>query len=123
MKTNGLIEVIVYVKDMNAMVSFYRDTFGLEVTYPAGLPDYTNEFWVTLNTGQCLLALHGGGQGRLGQDAPKLVFGVDDIQTAHQELTRRGVKVGPVREAAPGVAVVDGEDPEGNKFSVESHSG
>jgi len=119
MKTKGLIEIIVYVQNMNAQVAFYREAFGLDVTYPAGLSDYSNEFWVTLNTGQCVLALHGGGQKRLGADAPKLVFGVDDIHAAREELVRRGVKVGEVRSAAPGVWVVDGEDPEGNKFSIE----
>ena len=62
MKTNGLIEIILYVNDMNAQVAFYRAAFGLDVAYPAGLSDYSNEFWVTLNTGPCVLALHGGGQ-------------------------------------------------------------
>jgi catechol 2,3-dioxygenase-like lactoylglutathione lyase family enzyme len=28
MITSGLIEVIVYVADMDAQVKFYRDTFG-----------------------------------------------------------------------------------------------
>lgn len=77
---------------------------------------------MTLNTGACVLALHGGGQKRLGADAPKLVFGVDDIQAARIELVKRGVKIGDVRSAAPGVWVCDGEDPEGNKFSIESHN-
>ena len=121
MKTNGLIEIIVYVQDMNAQAAFYRDNFGLEAMFPGGVTDYKDEYWVTLNTGACVLALHGGGKKRFGSDAPKLVFGVDDIQAAREELVKRGVKLGEVRSAAPGGWVCDGEDPEGNKFSIESH--
>lgn len=122
MKTHGLTEIIVYVQDMNVQVAFYRDVFGLAITYPAGLADYGGEVWVTLATGQCVLALHGGGQKRFGPDAPKLVFGVDDVWVAREELLRQGVKIDEVRAAVPGVWVADGEDPEGNKFSIEART-
>lgn len=121
MKTNGLIEIIVYVADMDAQVCFYRDVFGLEVTYPAGLESYADQFWVTLDAGGVLLALHGGGQKRLGADTPKIVFGVEDIHEARVALVAKGVAVDAVRSAAPGVWVCDGRDPEGNPFSIESH--
>jgi catechol 2,3-dioxygenase-like lactoylglutathione lyase family enzyme len=120
MKTNGLIEVILYVQDMPAQVAFYRDVFGLRVLFPAGKEDYSQEFWVTLDSGACILALHGGGQKRLGRDTPKIVFGVGDIHAARRELLSRDVAVGEVRSAAPGVWVCDGFDPEGNPFSIES---
>lgn len=121
MKTNGLIEVIVYAADMDVQVRFYRDVFGLEITYPAGLESYADQVWVTLDAGGVLLALHGGGQGRLGADTPKIVFGVDDIHTARADLVAQGVNIDEVRSAAPGVWVCDGRDPEGNPFSIESH--
>jgi catechol 2,3-dioxygenase-like lactoylglutathione lyase family enzyme len=119
---NGLIEVILYVQDMAAQVAFYRDTLGLDVLYPQGLTDFSSEYWVTLDTGACVLALHGGGQGRLGQDTPKIVFGVDDIHNARTLLIERGLELGEVRPAAPGVWVCDGFDPEGNPISIESHA-
>lgn len=37
-----------------------------------------------------------------------------------QDLLARGVLLGETRTAAPGVLVCDGEDPEGNRFSIES---
>jgi predicted enzyme related to lactoylglutathione lyase len=120
MQIGSLSEVIVYAKDMNAQVAFYRDKLGLEVTYPAGLNDYAGQYWVTFATGACTLALHGGGEGKSGPDAPKFVFCVTDIHDARTTLEARGVSVGPVREAAPGVLVCDGKDPEGNAFSLES---
>jgi predicted enzyme related to lactoylglutathione lyase len=122
MKIQGLIEIIQYVKDMHSQVAFYRDVFGLQVLYPQGLEDYSNEMWVTLNTGVCVLALHGGGKGRLGADTPKIVFGVEDIQEARDYLLLHNVTLGEVRTAAPGVFVCDGKDPEGNPFSIESHA-
>ncbi|MEZ4713629.1 MAG: hypothetical protein R3A44_40955 [Caldilineaceae bacterium] len=82
----GLIEVILYVEDMNTQVAFYRDKLGLLVEYPADLADYSREFWVLLNAGACKLALHGGGSRRFGADTPKLVFGVNDIAQARQTL-------------------------------------
>ena len=116
-----LMEVIVYAKDMDAQVRFYRDVLGFEVTYPAGKDDYSEEFWVTLDTGACVLALHGGGTQDFGDNAPKFVFEVEDIQAAHQMLQEAGVKINEVREAAPGVQVADAWDPEGNAFSIEVH--
>jgi predicted enzyme related to lactoylglutathione lyase len=118
----GLMEVILYVQDMQAQVTFYRDRLGLSLTYPQGLAEYGKEFWVTLNTGPCTLVLHGGGKKRLGEDAPKIVFQVADIEAARKELLRRGVPLGEARSPAPGVWVCDGADPEGNKLSIESHT-
>jgi catechol 2,3-dioxygenase-like lactoylglutathione lyase family enzyme len=123
-----LMEVILYVQDMNAQVSFYCDVLGLQVTEPAdsGEPasteDFDDVYWVTLATGACTLALHAGGERRLGEDAPKIVFRVADVPAARDELLRRGVPMGEVRSPAPGVQVCDGLDPEGNKFSIESHA-
>lgn len=118
---SGIIEVILYVRDMEAQVKFYRDVIGLAVNYPADRPTYADEFWVTLGGGACLLALHGGGQQRLGEDAPKVVFGVQDIENARAELLARGAQLSEVRQPAPGVWVCDGTDPEGNKYSIEMH--
>ena len=115
-----LMEVILYVQDMGAQVSFYRDLLGLEVREPRGEAEWTGVHWVELDTGACTLALHAGGQRRLGDDAPKIVFRVSDVPGACQELVRRGVPMGEIRSPAPGVQVSDGVDPEGNKFSIES---
>ena len=118
-----LVEVILYVQDMGAQVSFYRDVLGLKVLGRRGDGDYWDGVpWVELDTGACMLALHMGGQGRLGNDAPKIVFRVADVPAARQELMRRGVAMGEMRSPAPGVQVSDGADPEGNRFSIESHA-
>lgn len=117
-----LMEVILYVQDMNAQVSFYREVLGLQVKEPAGIEDFKDVFWVTLDTGACTLALHAGGERRLGEDAPKFVFRVADVPGSRDELLLREVPMGEVRSPAPGVQVCDGLDPEGNKFSIESYA-
>ncbi len=121
MKISGLIEVILYVKDMPAQVAFYRDVLGLPVTFPEGVTDYSQQRWVTFASGSCALALHVGGRGDLGKDAPKIVFQVDDILAAREQLALAGVRIGEVRFAALGVWVADGHDPEGNAFSIEQN--
>jgi hypothetical protein len=78
--------------------------------------------WVTFDTGVCTLALHGGGKRDFGPDAPKFVFEVEKIEEVRQVLLDRGVPMGPLRGAAPGVWVCDGQDPEGNNFSIESRN-
>jgi predicted enzyme related to lactoylglutathione lyase len=116
-----IMEVILYVEDMDSQVSFYRDKLGLQVKFPKETSSYGEEFWVELDCGPCTLALHTGGKRRFGADAPKIVFRVGDILAARQELTDQEVEMGEIRSAAPGVWVSDGIDPEGNKFSIESH--
>lgn len=118
-----LMEVILYVQDMGAQVAFYRDLLGLKVKEPRGEGEWAGVHWAELDTGSCTLALHTGGQHRLGEDAPKIVFRVSDVPGACHELMRRGIPMGEVRSPAPGVQVSDGADPEGNKFSIESRSG
>lgn len=118
-----LDELILYVQDMEAQVRFYRDTLGLEVAFPAGLESYADQFWVTFQTGSCTLALHGGGGGEIGKDAPKFVFSVENVGDARAALQARGVPVGEIQSPAPGVDVFDSKDPEGNYFSLERREG
>jgi catechol 2,3-dioxygenase-like lactoylglutathione lyase family enzyme len=111
----NLFEVILNVRDMEAQTRFYRDMLGLDV-------DVSGGFWTTFRTGDCTLALHGGGDGRIGGDAARIVFRVDDVEQARLELLSRGVKLGEVRSPVDGVRVVDGKDPEGNSFHLEQRS-
>lgn len=107
--------MIFFVQDMNRQVAFYRDTLGLRLRSPQGMHDFSGVRWVELDTGSCTLALPAGGKGRIGEDAPRIVFWVADINAARNELLQRGVQLGQVRPAAPGIQVCDGVDPEGNK--------
>lgn len=115
----GLLQIILYVKDMQKQVHFYRDVLGLPLRDLAAETDFSQHFWVEFDTGSCIFALHGG-EGRVGVDAPRLVFEVDDVEAACHALLGRGIRMGQYRLAAPGVKVCEGYDPEGNLFSIES---
>ncbi|GIV67163.1 CBS domain-containing protein [Caldilinea sp.] len=115
----GLLEVILYVQDMGAMVHFYRDQLGLEVLEPTDTEDYSAESWVVFDAGAVRLALHSGGERRLGEDTPMIVFAVMDIEAARRALIARGVEVGAPFEAAPGVLVCHARDPEGRPIALE----
>lgn len=121
MKTIGLIEVILFVKDMNKMVRFYRDVLDLPLTDP-NIRDHANEDWVTFESGACQLALHSGGSGNIGPEAPKIVIQVQDIKSARFQLLESGVTVSELRSPAPGISVCDAKDPDGNPFSLEERT-
>jgi catechol 2,3-dioxygenase-like lactoylglutathione lyase family enzyme len=114
-----LFEVILYVRDMDAQVQFYRDTLGLSIQWPTGLDSYTGEHWVAFDAGGVTLALHSGGESPTGTP-PRFGFGVDNIEAVREQLLQHGVACSDVRSPAPGVQVVDCKDPEGNGFFIES---
>ena len=118
----NLSEIILYVKDMESQVNFYRDIMELPIEYPTGIDSYKDEYWVVFDTGLCKLALHGGGEGKIGKDSPKFVFDVEDVKAMRELLSLKGLQVGAIRSPTPGVEVLDAEDPEGNAFSVEHRS-
>ena len=113
-----LYQVILVAKDVDAMVKFYRDIVGLEVTHPVQIDDLSNENWVTLQAGDCTLAIHGGGEIRAGGSAI-LSFKVDDLDYVFWDLKKRGVEIDEPREVGPGVRAAKARDPEGNTVSFE----
>jgi CBS domain-containing protein len=115
----GIVSVILYVEDMNLMVSFYRDKMGFDVEFPADAADYSQESWVVMDTGSCKLALNAGGSNNVGDDAPMVVFGVLDIEAARSTLLERGVVLEEIFDAGGGVKVAQGRDPEKNPISIE----
>jgi len=117
----GLTEVVLYVKNMELMVQFYRDILGLKILYPQNVSVYTNENRVTFWAGACTLALHSGGREHQEMDSPRIVFGVNNIERSRSYLLQREVLVGEIRLISPGILVCDAVDPEGNRFSLEYH--
>lgn len=116
--TQGLTKAILYVKNMNKQVNFYRDILDLKVKFPSGLDNYSDQVWVELATGECTLVLHYNGEKKFGEDRSKLAFTVNDIETAYKTLTERGVELGAIRDTPPNLKVASGFDPEGNPFAI-----
>lgn len=93
-----LNRVILYVRDMAAQISFYRDKLGFPVIYPDGAADLGREPFVMLDAGPCALALHCGGQGRPVEGVPN--GAMTGRAPASQELHSRIRE--PCREPSPG---------------------
>ncbi|WP_201027321.1 VOC family protein, partial [Salmonella enterica] len=55
----GLTKAIIYVKDIDKQINFYRDLLGLEVKSFKSIEGRTDKQWVEFATGQCTLVLHG----------------------------------------------------------------
>jgi catechol 2,3-dioxygenase-like lactoylglutathione lyase family enzyme len=108
-----LVEVVLYVRDMQRAITFYRDTLGLE-------PNFESEHWTTFGTGSCTLALHATDRREPGTGEPDPTFLVADADAERARLAAAGVDVTEIREPAPGVRVFDARDPDGNRFSIES---
>ena len=120
MKIGNLKQIIVYVRDMSLQVKFYRDTLGLKIKYPVQ-DDYSEVDWVAFDTGECTFALHSGSKGRIGEDAPKFTFEVEDVNLVRDALLTKGVKMGELTSAFPGSNVCAGRDKENNVFYIQNY--
>ncbi len=123
---NSIGYVIVFVRDMQRSVKFYRDTLGL----PMGME---STHWTEFSTGGTKLALHlaeGLGPAPAPAKDPgakkpagvEIVFQCDDPLQRREALLARKVNIAPaklVHEAGPMVGVSClFEDPDGNLLSV-----
>jgi catechol 2,3-dioxygenase-like lactoylglutathione lyase family enzyme len=110
-----LAEIVLYVRDMERAVGFYRDTPGLE-------PDVESDHWTTFRTGACTLALQASERREPGTGEPAPTFRVVDAVAERDRLEGAGVEVTEIREPVAGVRVFDVRDPDGNRISLESRS-
>ena len=110
-----LVEVVLYVREMERAISFYRDTLGLQLQYESA-------GWTTFRTGACTLALHASERREQGAAEPAPTFLVADAATERARLVGAGVEVTAMREPIRGIQVFDARDPDGNRFSLESRN-
>ena len=116
---------ILFARDMEKMARFYRDVLGLEPV-PS---DYPPEEFLPLCAGAAIVSLHEipspYRDGIEIADPPeprsgtpiKLVFRVDDVLKAREDLIGRGVQM---RQPFMEGSRCDGIDPEGNVFQLTS---
>lgn len=116
LKVSTISYAIVYVKDTTKSLPFYRDVLGLKAKVEA-------PGWVEFETGAVTLALHGDEHLKDHQkNSVVLVFPVDNIDRAHEELKAAGVKIveapKQVCEGEDSVGMsLEFEDPDGNRLS------
>jgi catechol 2,3-dioxygenase-like lactoylglutathione lyase family enzyme len=115
-----LSNAMLYVKDIERMASFYRDTLGLQPIAETRL-----ENWVEFETGGARFSLHAvpneiaqgidlGNPPQPRENVPvKLTFAVADADREMERLTRLGVPL--IRRPWGACDVVD---PEGNILQI-----
>ena len=106
----SLRRVILFVDDIKAVTDFYEKKLGLKILS-------REEGFVDFDAGACRLALHAGvsNPGRT-----KICFYVPDVAKARQELTDKGIRMGPAPDATAALQLCDGKDPEGNTFQLSN---
>ena len=100
--------VIVYVRDMDSMVAFWRDKLGFK-------PSYVSSDWSEFPLDNIVLALHHSRDARAGHTG--IVFQVDDIHATVNTLRSMGIEVSEVRDIGVGLEATF-IDPEGNKYNL-----
>lgn len=105
-------QLILYVQNIEASVQFYRDGVGFELLSES-------EHWSELKAGEIVVALHAGGEGRLGEDAPEAVLYAEDLATERLAMQGRGVAVDQIVEPHPGVRFCRFSDPDGHRWVLK----
>jgi len=118
MKTHGFIWAGLYVEDLDASISFYRDVLGLPLLNQG-------EDWAHFDAGAgSLFELFSGGmasQAPKGPDQQPLVLGlrVNNLHAAIADLKQKGVAfIGEVGEYE-GTRWAHFYDPEGNRLEIK----
>jgi predicted enzyme related to lactoylglutathione lyase len=113
-----LAYAILYVKDMNRGVAFYRDVLGVPVRFG-------DAEWTELEMKGFTLALHRADVIPTGLDraaVPELCFATDDVRATRAQLVKAGVSVADlaaVCEHGGAVGVfAPFRDPDGNHLSI-----
>ena len=122
-----IARIILFVKDMAAMLAFYEETLGLK---RSASPNDDDNF-ITLDAGSVQLALH-----RIPpryardieiSDPPKprsgipvkFAFRVEDVDASRAQLVARGARMRKIQSAGE-IRFCDGIDPEGNLFQISN---
>jgi catechol 2,3-dioxygenase-like lactoylglutathione lyase family enzyme len=124
----GLAEIVLWVRDIDAALHFYRDMFGLEIISP---PEFPNKF---LRAGEgasgvpemIVLVPHPDRSGEFPREKPKrvlhhLALRVDGsaYEGLQQRFTSAGVEVrSGVHPVLKGVRTFYVDDPDGNEVEV-----
>ena len=116
--TGPCSRIVIYCKNIDAMVQFYADHFG----YHADQKDGDRIVELTPAHGGLILMLHPASKGqRAGQSLIKLVFDVRDVEHTRSQLIGRGIKVGSLHQA-DGYGFANMKDPAGNSVSISSRA-
>ena len=110
--------VMVIVSDMTRSVQFYRDTLGISLRFES-------PYWTEFETGDTVLALHGGGKPTAQSSEPlagtaSIGFYVENLVRKYDELRAKGVRFSmpPTDREEEGIKLAVCLDPDGLPISI-----
>ncbi len=108
--------VILYVKDVAKVATFYQRHFAMKVVTGA------TDSWIELSSetaGSCNIALHKAAISQKSGAAMKIVFGVADVETFANERKAEGLIFGPIHRFDE-FSFANAKDPAGNSIQISS---
>ncbi|NLS15050.1 VOC family protein [Rhizobium sp. P40RR-XXII] len=110
--------LVLYVRDVEATVSFYEKHFGFKPHREDG--DRIIELQAP--DGGANLMIHPAGKAqKMGQVLVKLVFDVEHVEAFRAKCAEQGLEFGPLRQA-DGYLYANVKDPSGNSISISSRA-
>ncbi len=110
MSIDSISAVWLPVTDMNASVSFYRDSLGLDVVEREG-------GWAEVTAGDQIIGLNTG-ESPAGDGGAVIAFHTEDIDSTVAELKERGVAFKGEISEHPWGKIAPFADPDGNVLQV-----
>jgi len=110
-----IARIILYVRDIPAVATFYQRLFGM-----IPLPGATAG-WLELASpsGGCTIALHQAAKSQKSGAAIKIAFAVPDVQAFASTAESQGFPFGPIHHAE-NFHFANAKDPAGNSISISS---
>lgn len=111
---------MVMVSDMRKSVNFYRNQLGIRMKFES--PE-----WTEFDTGDTILALHGGGQPRAAgaqegnyAGTCSIGFNVENLESAYEELKSKGVRfvMPPTDREEENIKLAVAVDPDGLPITI-----
>ncbi|MCI4349224.1 MAG: VOC family protein [Thermoplasmata archaeon] len=113
LRSSRIETILIFTRDFDRMLQFYRDTLGLTVGYSS--PNFAE-----LSAGSGAgIALHRDGATGTSPDGDVMIeFLVEDLATTVGMLTANGVSTDPIRSESFG-KISGFRDPEGHRIGLE----
>jgi catechol 2,3-dioxygenase-like lactoylglutathione lyase family enzyme len=110
--------ITLYVRDVEATISFYEKHFGFKPLRQEG--DRIVE--LLAQDGGANLMIHVAAKGqKMGQALVKLVFDVEDVEAFRIRCAGAGLEFGPLHQA-DGYMFANAKDPSGNSIAISSRA-
>ncbi len=111
-----LTRIILYVKDIEAMVQFYETHFGF-----VSHRDPADRIVELRGSGASLMLHPAAKSQKMGQALVKLVFDVEDVEAFRARAAKEGLNFGKVH-AGDGYVFANAKDPCSNSIQVSSRA-